>query len=669
MSTRASARLAQQKARAAELVPDGNNTNNRRDGNVAERAESETEEPPQKRQRATKAVEKRLWGQKGRLAGLFNMPIEIITEVASHLMPVDIITLSRSNKLFRNLLMNQSSAHIWHAAMKNVSGLPPCPESMSEPSYLALIFTKTCLVCGNTTRAGLDEALLARLCAPCRETSLISLDDVPTELVSLVQATQFTGPANWKGVEKYVLRDSLAEVQAKHEQMARSGNEAALVNWENDRKQAIAQKQEDGRLIARVIAAFERDKKQVVQNTIISRRLEIERRLAELGWTEEDIPSGRLCNRFGPYSQLVNQSKPLTERIWANIKPKLITILQANRTERLEDERLKRIEERKAHLSKLFLNTKDQMSPTLKFKIRLPDLSSKEKLVATVRFNAPFPNLDYLLSWPFLKNFPEPEATVDDMEARFEENRVQIQGYITEWQNSVEAGFVDQLRQDPVIQGKILQSTNIITKKSDSFSNLSDELKMLLRADSLFYADYGSSSYRFKQPRAYSSILEDKGLVGSENSLTCWNYLKPPPTLNKFVLNTEAREVARMLLLSMGRPNASYFEVQAVRRRFGCGRCYATEMRWEELARIYHYMIHKILYLDIHKDPSYLANLCKKIEIIRGMIALSKPEMKQHLLYVHNVAKPKLNEHYITQNLTGQFSGLDDYDIPMYSKS
>ncbi|CAE6531343.1 unnamed protein product [Rhizoctonia solani] len=155
--------------------------------------------------------------------------------------------------------------------------------------------------------------------------------------------------------------------------MARAENEAALVNWENDRKQAIAQKEEDGRLIAGVIAAFERDKQQVVQNTIIARRLEIERRLAELGWTEEDIPSGRLCDRFGPYSQLVNQSKPLTERIWANIKPKLITILQANRAERLEDERLKRIQERKAHLSKLFLNTKDQMSPTLIEQLTIPE--------------------------------------------------------------------------------------------------------------------------------------------------------------------------------------------------------------------------------------------------------------------------------------------------------
>lgn len=42
--------------------------------------------------------------------------------------------------------MSRSSAYIWRAAIENVEDLPPCPDSMSEPQYTALVFTLQCTV-------------------------------------------------------------------------------------------------------------------------------------------------------------------------------------------------------------------------------------------------------------------------------------------------------------------------------------------------------------------------------------------------------------------------------------------------------------------------------------------------------------------------------------------
>ncbi|KAF8600703.1 hypothetical protein BDV93DRAFT_447065, partial [Ceratobasidium sp. AG-I] len=93
-------------------------------------------------------------GKQGRLEGLMNMPIDIFTEIARYLMPGDIITLARSNKFFRTLLMHRSAAHLWHGAMRNVPNLPPCPPGMSEPGYLTLVFSRTCSVSAVFTLLG-----------------------------------------------------------------------------------------------------------------------------------------------------------------------------------------------------------------------------------------------------------------------------------------------------------------------------------------------------------------------------------------------------------------------------------------------------------------------------------------------------------------------------------
>ncbi|ELU41075.1 hypothetical protein AG1IA_04895 [Rhizoctonia solani AG-1 IA] len=137
-------------------------------------SKEEHQPPPRKRQRTTTKPnknaprKKQVRGKQGGLADLINMPIDIFTEIAAHLLPIDIINLARSNKFFRSLLMHRTSIHIWNGAMKNIEGLPPCPPGMSEPRYLSLLFSKTCTKCGGPARGKMDPNLLVRLCGSCR---------------------------------------------------------------------------------------------------------------------------------------------------------------------------------------------------------------------------------------------------------------------------------------------------------------------------------------------------------------------------------------------------------------------------------------------------------------------------------------------------------------------
>ncbi|CAE6537425.1 unnamed protein product, partial [Rhizoctonia solani] len=154
------------KTRGKRIRKAASEDNVERDTDFKDESEQEEQQsPPRKRQRAvikpakTPALKKQTKGKQGRLAGLMNMPIDIFTEIASHLWPVDIINLARLNKFFHNMLMSRSSIHIWHNAMDNVYYLPACPPEMSEPRYLALVFLKTCTSCGKAAKAEVDTIL------------------------------------------------------------------------------------------------------------------------------------------------------------------------------------------------------------------------------------------------------------------------------------------------------------------------------------------------------------------------------------------------------------------------------------------------------------------------------------------------------------------------------
>ncbi|KAF8599729.1 hypothetical protein BDV93DRAFT_590384 [Ceratobasidium sp. AG-I] len=109
--------------------------------------------PPPARQRprkSTKSKSSKSNSSKQALAQselISRMPVEVFAEFASYLQPVDLISLARTNRFFRRILMSFSKGtRIWQTAERNIDGLPSCPPGLCEPQYAAFMFINACSV-------------------------------------------------------------------------------------------------------------------------------------------------------------------------------------------------------------------------------------------------------------------------------------------------------------------------------------------------------------------------------------------------------------------------------------------------------------------------------------------------------------------------------------------
>ncbi|KAG9084422.1 hypothetical protein FRC07_013646, partial [Ceratobasidium sp. 392] len=102
-------------------------------GNDVARAKTSSQ-PARKKTRTTKTATTGR-GKRGKLsfAQLLDLPAEVFSEIAKHLMPADLLSLAQSNKFFREMLMSRTSQPLWKATIRNVPGMPECPSGVSEP--------------------------------------------------------------------------------------------------------------------------------------------------------------------------------------------------------------------------------------------------------------------------------------------------------------------------------------------------------------------------------------------------------------------------------------------------------------------------------------------------------------------------------------------------------
>ncbi|KDN43575.1 hypothetical protein RSAG8_05952, partial [Rhizoctonia solani AG-8 WAC10335] len=435
------------------------------------------------------------------------------------------------------------------------------------------------------------------------------------------------------------------------------------------------------------------------------RQDDIECRLEKLGWTPEDMNFSYLgCLNERGWLQLVSQTKPVTDRVWTSLKPKLITLLEANRKRRLDLERLKRRAERQGRLSKLLDAIKIQDGFTVQFPAQHPctfpaqhpvvSLSGSSPITAS--YEPPFPQITYALDCPIVMDCYETDRAAAEMETKFEQHREEIERYITEWKTRIQAHCAKLARQGPKITKRIIQSSLTASdNKSDPFANLSDDLKRLLRADSFFMRQGPKITKKIIQSSLtasdnksdpFANLSDDlKRLLRADSffstngqlySLRCITY--------DYVLiwNPEANKAARELLACLGIPNPSYLEMtdKAV---YTCGRCHDAEKKtWGEM--VYHYVEEKqryarvqqdlvsskagIIYNSVH-DPKLRTKLplvrysgaqatdeldqyeCKVCAdaLVLGEVITSEEKIMQHLAAVHGITGPIIDEHYTPQ--------------------
>ncbi|CAE6448143.1 hypothetical protein ACGC1H_001100 [Rhizoctonia solani] len=433
-------------------------------------------------------------------------------------------------------------------------------------------------------------------------------------------------------------------------------------------------------------------------------RSEIERRFTELGWTEQSM-------NFPVWSSLKSEWLGMLEpneladlnddKVWTNIKERVEYLRN-----RIKGEREKQKELRFDRLYRLLSALRKSNPPLVSFKLRrlgkppcteypCPPLDYTE--LRKITHEVAFPGVGGVHKWPVIKSLLDADTTADELEQAFNARRGEIDAMVTEWRDKLHTRLLGFL---PKLEGEILRPT-LVADGSDPFKHLSDDIKRLLRADSLFtFYDWNDSPYIMNSPRhrpyTYQDILRIS--AGDVHRLSDLRTQVQLP-MDRIGPYPAAQEMARELMKSIARPGASYLELgseiegecdwegaSSYEGEWICGRCIDTEPKtWQGIVE--HYVDErrkyssnraelakrKLTYHDVHgpaslpnrplikfysaqvaleimsikksERDSYQCQLCSKWPITHSVRGPEKLMFK-HLLEVHEVRKPKFMTHY-----------------------
>ncbi|KAH7886299.1 hypothetical protein F5I97DRAFT_2027864 [Phlebopus sp. FC_14] len=291
-------------------------------GNQGAEARPAEDQPKLKKQR---------WGPvTGRLAGLMEMPMDILFEIFGHLNPLDVLRLTRTTKQFRSVLMHPSSRSVWIAARSNVPDLPGCPSYMSEPQFANLVFDTHCHECLAPNIRSVDWRIGRRICSKCAKTCMI--EEYPVYDGGSVYGAV---PSKYgrRGRASYYEKDIL-EFQQKRASFTDPQEREAFVK---ERQALVLEMEKHATRLEAWASNQARDRSEQLEDLRRERKQAIVEKLTELGWGPEieQIPHrDDLSNH-----RLVKQPNRLTPRIWANIQGEMVRYMEQMRTQRLERER------------------------------------------------------------------------------------------------------------------------------------------------------------------------------------------------------------------------------------------------------------------------------------------------------------------------------------------
>nr|GAT47535.1 predicted protein [Mycena chlorophos] len=255
--------------------------------------------------------------------GFSALPLDVLYEIFSLLLPGDLLRLARTNKSIRSFILNRSNSLIWKAAYENNAserGPPGCPSYMSEPAWARVAFTTSCVVCetdledeeGQTSDPVWWE-FGGWICSPCLKTATRTRIS-PAKLEALVSGITWekvfprvlsrgtvARPISWRYFlpHQEQLLEQLSAIDDDKERrefiQRRTEETAAIMAWAERRvrehEAAVWKKtREDARKAEREETA----------------KLEkVAKRLIERGWGDQPwMQQGRLVEQLRSYSEI-----------------------------------------------------------------------------------------------------------------------------------------------------------------------------------------------------------------------------------------------------------------------------------------------------------------------------------------------------------------------------
>ncbi|KAF8229544.1 hypothetical protein L208DRAFT_1401994 [Tricholoma matsutake] len=283
-------------------------------------------------------------GMRGKLGQLTEFPLDILFEIFGHLQPSDLLRLARSTKTLRGILMSRSAISVWKHAEVNVEGLPPCPRGLTEPEYANLAFDSYCHFCGVKNIQTVVWTARVRCCKKCSDKRFLDADTLKAKkpklhlpakaydfLPYMVQAAQTTG--RWGSQDRAYF---VPHVESWNREYKALTNDAEKHAWLIQKAKGAKAAHAHADMCRKWHNAWIADRSDDATRIRKTRIDDIVNKLIEEGW-EEEIQRLRHCKEFLKHPA-VWQTKSLTDRIWINIKPKIVEFMEEKKAERLKKE-------------------------------------------------------------------------------------------------------------------------------------------------------------------------------------------------------------------------------------------------------------------------------------------------------------------------------------------
>ncbi|KAL8278608.1 hypothetical protein RQP46_008900 [Phenoliferia psychrophenolica] len=358
----------------------------------ADDSEDEDLAPAKKAKRTVAAPAPATKGKtKGRLAKLAkfsSMPLDILSEICSHLDPLSLLYMSRTTKSIHRLLTSKGSRALWISARRTVALPDLAAEDMTEMAYASLVFERNCMVCGKGRSSKHDYAIRARFCQPCHKANVVyenkaagAIPDLHHLALACSPFTHYSPAGGWFSGRHYIFIPDvkkiseqlhalmtehdriLAERDAAKPQTRKGKGKAKALNQDlstsagsedifiRKSQASVTTARDDAKLINTWEDTRIKDRKIAARAASKQCSADVDAKMVALGYELEDFE--------GVYSMLYSHSKPLTDRSWKNIAPEIKAAADENMYYRLMREADDRRSKRKRLINPLYSSILD----------------------------------------------------------------------------------------------------------------------------------------------------------------------------------------------------------------------------------------------------------------------------------------------------------------------
>ncbi|KZV73683.1 hypothetical protein PENSPDRAFT_269142 [Peniophora sp. CONT] len=300
----------------------------------------------------------------GKLSVLPTLSLDVLYEIFGHLDPADLVSLARTTKSFRKVLLERHSTFLWREALDRTveEGFPPRPEDMSEPAWAGFFFGgSNCSICSAKTNLDVCWEIRKRFCKTCAETQLVPyamqpylpLKNPDTDLRTVIPSDNRRASSlvkndlykndRYSKIAHLYLGDAIAYEDALKELRDAFSNDE---EWETRRAELDARMNIMNlarREHAQRCVSFESERaasRSAGRDEIRRARWDnIVKRLQELGYERQDIYRPDVKNL-----KEVREPKLLSDKIWGRIQSGIVeTVLKERSLRHTHELNLRRI--------------------------------------------------------------------------------------------------------------------------------------------------------------------------------------------------------------------------------------------------------------------------------------------------------------------------------------